>query len=158
MNPAQLYLAGGGMIALDLVQAQINSYFYIGGFNCAETTFKILYQQVCVHGANDQTIKMLTGFGGGVTRGSLCGSVVAVVMALGSAYGRTSPEEPREPSKEIVNKYLDRFLARWGSLHCDQLTRGFPHKTEAQYEHCRHIIASSIGCFLEVMGEELLTK
>lgn len=72
----------------------IDRYFYIGGFNCAETTLTVLRESGLVH-IEPVTTKLMTGFGGGMAKGYVCGSVIAAVAALGDRYGRTSPEQDR---------------------------------------------------------------
>jgi C_GCAxxG_C_C family probable redox protein len=135
------------------LKEEIERYFYIDGFNCAETTFKILYDNGYVKNADENTIKMLTGFGGGVTKGSICGAVAAAVMAFGSIYGRTRPEQPREISKKIIGSYLDKFIDEYGSINCEKIIKDFTPKTKEQYEYCKKVINSSITHFITVIND-----
>jgi len=125
---------------------KIGELFYIGGFNCAETTLSLLCETGAIRVGKD-AVRMMTGFGGGMARGELCGSVVAVVAAIGSLYGRDNPTQSREPSKARVAAYLDRFIANFGSVECRQLTSGLELKTEGQYQRCAKIIGGSIDAF-----------
>ena len=125
---------------------KIDELFYIGGFNCAETTLCLLRELGAINVGKD-AIRLMTGFGGGMARGDLCGSVVAAVAALGSLFGRDDPAQPREPSKARVAAYLDRFIANFGSVECRQLTSGLELKTEGQYQRCAKIIGGSIDAF-----------
>lgn len=136
------------------ISDEIDKYFRLDGFNCSETTFKILFDNGYIKDADEKNIKMLTGFGGGLTKGYLCGSVVAAVIAIGSFYGRTKPEQSRVPSKKIVNQYLEDFLKKYGSLNCKDLIKEYEPKTHEQYEHCKKIIASSINSCINVLKDK----
>ncbi len=132
------------------LEEEIEKKFYIGGFNCAETTLSILIENEAIQ-LDKSIVKMMTGFGGGATKGYLCGSVVAAISALGVLYGRTSPEQSREGSREAVNKYLNEFLKEYKTAQCSELIADFKPKTQEQYAHCTKIIETSINAFLNVI-------
>ena len=58
------------------------TYFYKGGLNCAETTLRCLIEENVID-APQEAVRMMTGFGGGMQRGTTCGAVVGAVAALG---------------------------------------------------------------------------
>lgn len=130
------------------IKAEIEKIFYIGGFNCAETTISVIMKSGVID-TDAKLIKMMTGFGGGMTRGYLCGSVVAAVSALGFLYGRTNKEQSREISKEVINRYLDQFIKGYGTVQCGALIRDFETKTEAQYAFCKKVIEFSLQAFFQ---------
>lgn len=76
----------------------IQKYFYNGGLNCAESTMRTLIEEG-VTGAPPESVRMMSGFGGGMQRGSTYGAVVAAVAALGWAAGRTEPEHFRSKNR-----------------------------------------------------------
>lgn len=95
-------------------------YFVSGGFNCAETVFYVLAERG-VSGADPECVRLLTGLGGGLGRNLACGAVLGAATALSWAYGRTSMSGAREPSKEAVQQFLDRFKAEFGAFNCCDL-------------------------------------
>lgn len=134
-------------------RAAIDRYFYIGGFNCAETTLTVLRERGLVQ-IEPAATRMMTGFGGGMTRGYVCGAVIAAVAALGQRFGRTSTDESREPSKQKVGEFLDHFSQRYSSVNCADLIRGYKSKTPEQYEHCKHILLTAIGAFQQTVKDK----
>jgi C_GCAxxG_C_C family probable redox protein len=134
-------------------RAAIDRYFYIGGFNCAETTLTVLRESGLVQ-IDPAATRMMTGFGGGMTKGYVCGAVIAAVAALGQRYGRTSPDEDRDTSKQKVSEFLDRFSKHYSSVNCADLIRDFKSKTPEQYEHCKHILLAAIEAFQQTVKEE----
>ena len=78
-------------------------YFYKGGLNCAESTLRCLIEEGIID-PPPEVVRMMTGFGGGMQRGTTCGAVVAAVAAIGWATGRTEPGQSREPSAAAVRE------------------------------------------------------
>jgi C_GCAxxG_C_C family probable redox protein len=136
------------------IKEEIDKIFYIGGLNCAETTMRILLDSGAVE-QDEKLVKMMTGFGGGMTRGYVCGSVVAAVSALNLLYGRTDPEQSREASKEAVNEYLEIMLKSFETVQCGELTARLSAKTEEQYQFCKKIIVKSVEAYFEAAKKEL---
>lgn len=67
--------------------------------------------------------RMATGFCSGLARScGPCGAFSAGVMALGLALGRDSSQDELDDSYGPVLEYRDFFLARFGSLNCQELT------------------------------------
>ncbi len=97
-----------------------SKYFVPGGFNCAETVFYVLAENG-VSGAQPECVRVLTGLGGGLSRNLICGAVLGAVTALSWAYGRTDVSGSGDPSKEVVQLFLDRFKEEFGELNCRDL-------------------------------------
>jgi C_GCAxxG_C_C family probable redox protein len=100
--------------------SKARDYFVPGGFNCAETVFYVLAEKG-VSGAQPECVRILTGLGGGLSRNLICGAVLGAVTSLSWAYGRTDLSESREPAKEVVQLFLDRFKEEYGELNCRDL-------------------------------------
>ena len=135
------------------LQTLIDRYFYLGGFNCAETTFTILHERGHLD-VDPDVVRLMTGFGGGMSKGYVCGAVAAAVAAIGSRYGRTSPQQDREPSKRMVLTYLENFTRRYPSVNCTDLIRNYTAHTAEQYDHCKGILRASLEAFEETMEDE----
>lgn len=139
--------------AMELRKEDVEKYFYIGGFNCAETTMALLRDFGLVD-AGPACIKMMTGFGGGMQKGYLCGSAAAAVAAISLSCGRSSPDGDRKKSAEAVEKYLKKFAAAYDSVNCADLTRDIPQKTGEQYAYCEKIIETSVRAAIAVLTDQ----
>ncbi len=72
----------------------------------------------------EQTAKMATPFGGGMSRfGMVCGALVGGAMAIGSCFGRTKAEEKdkREKTYSKVQGLLRGFEKEYGAMQCREL-------------------------------------
>ena len=116
------------------LERQIARYFYTGGFNCAETVLTILRNNKTIT-VNRDAVRMMSGFGGGIGKGCVCGAVTGAVAAMGSIYGRTTPSDSNEKTKEMVARFTDAFLEKYPSLNCELLLSDYEKGTEAQYLH-----------------------
>ena len=136
---------------------KIQKYFYNGGLNCAESTMRSLIEEG-VTGAPPETVRIMSGFGGGMQRGSTCGAVVAAVAALGWATGRTEPEQDRQPSAEAVREFLRRFEEEFGALECRELRKahgeGYALKSPQMYRSCTVFLAQAVELVREILSRE----
>ena len=130
----------------------INDYFKNGGLNCAETTMRVMTSVFPELPSEAQ--KMMTGFGGGMQRGLVCGAVTAAVAAIGLKTGRMEPDESREPSAIAVRRFLDEFEAEFGALNCDKLTEKYVSKSDEMYGYCRKFIAFSANLAYKIIKED----
>ena len=131
-------------------------YFYKGGLNCAESTLRCLIED----GAIDvpiETVRMMSGFGGGMQRGSICGAVTGAVAAIGSARGRTEPGEDRKPSASAVREFLKRFEEEFGTLYCKELQKIYVKehalKSPGMYRACTVFVERAIELAKEILQE-----
>lgn len=134
--------------------ANVTEYFYKGGLNCAESTLRALIEDGAVS-LPPESVRMMSGFGGGMQRGATCGAVVAAVCALGAATGRTEPGEDRTPSANAVREFLKRFETEFGTLSCRELQAAYVKehalKSEGMYRHCTVFVEKAVA-----LAEELL--
>ncbi len=139
----------------DLMQT-VRKVFYNGGLNCAETTMRVLIERGVVED-NDGLRRMMSGFGGGMQRGLVCGAVTASVAAIGLKTGRINPDEPRELSAQAVAAFLQAFEARYGALECRELSRDYTSKSAEMYQYCADIVAGAAemaACILNELQNE----
>ncbi len=67
--------------------------------------------------------KVATGFCGGIARtGGICGAVSGAIMAISIFYGRDLPDEPIDRNYIPVQKLIEMFANKFGSVNCKELT------------------------------------
>lgn len=134
----------------------VRKYFYNGGLNCAETTLRCLIEDGAVDAPLD-TVRMMTGFGGGMQRGAACGAVVGAVAALGWVTGRTEPGGPRAASAAAVREFLQRFEVEFGTLTCRELRAVYARehglKSDGMYRSCTVFVEKAVE-----LTEDILKK
>ena len=131
-------------------------YFYKGGLNCAETTLKCLIEDGVID-APPESVRMMSGFGGGMQRGSICGAVTGAVAAIGAVRGRTEPNEDRKPSAEAVRTFLKKFEEEFGTLYCKELQKIYVKdhalKSPGMYRACTVFVERAIELTKEILAE-----
>jgi len=136
--------------------ADVRQYFYNGGLNCAESTVRCLIEAGVIEAPMD-VVRMMTGFGGGMQRGSTCGAVVGAVAALGWVTGRTEPDEPRTESAAAVKEFLKRFEAEFGTLSCRELQATYVKehalKSDGMYRKCTVFVEKAVDIVKEILKE-----
>lgn len=127
--------------------SDVEKIFYKGGLNCAESTLRCLIEDGAVD-IPEETVRMMTGFGGGMQRGAVCGAVVSAVCAIGSKTGRISPEESRTPSAAAVREFLTRFEGEFGTIYCRDLQSTYVKehalKSKGMYRACTVFVEKAI--------------
>jgi C_GCAxxG_C_C family probable redox protein len=129
--------------------------------NCAESVFRAIHEAV----ASDLPVRvsaLFTPLGGGVgIRGENCGAMLAGVMALGLVHGRFDSargtlEEHRKHlwnTYSLYNQLPQRFMERYGSLQCWDLTKPHVYGTKKCREFCEDLIAETAGMVIELLIE-----
>ncbi len=112
------------------------SYFN-GGFSCAEATLKAVCESLGLEHA--RTPAMATAFGGGIgRRGYTCGAVSGAVVAAGLQLGRMGPKEDRSPSYTVAGRFVDEFVAKFGSVMCRDISGVDLMTEEGQRQYKEH--------------------
>lgn len=139
------------------MKQDVTQYFYKGGLNCAESTLRCLIEAGAID-APPEAVRMMTGFGGGMQRGTTCGAVVGAVAALGWATGRTEPGQSREASARAVREFLRRFEACFGTLDCRALQATYVKdhalKSEGMYRSCTVFVEKAVELVQEILADE----
>ena len=134
-------------------------YFYKGGLNCAESTLRCLIEEGIID-PPPEVVRMMSGFGGGMQRGTTCGAVVAAVAAIGWTTGRTEPGQSREPSAAAVREFLRRFEETFGSLTCRELQAVYVKehalKSEGMYRSCTVFVEKAVELAQDILGRASL--
>ena len=136
------------------LETDVTQYFYKGGLNCAESTLRCLIEEGVID-LPPEAVRMMTGFGGGMQRGTTCGAVVAAVASIGWATGRTEPGQSREPSAAAVREFLRRFEEAFGTLTCRELQAVYVKehalKSEGMYRACTVFVKRAVELAREIL-------
>jgi C_GCAxxG_C_C family probable redox protein len=97
--------------------------YFMDGYNCSESTLLGISEAI---GEKCKFIPQIaSGFGGGFGRhGEICGAISGSVMAIGLIHGRKDPKDSAAKEKiyMIVDEYLKKFIEKYGTLSCRELT------------------------------------
>ena len=95
---------------------------YHSGWNCAESVFLAIHEQI---GEGEAPVQLLTPLGGGMGIKRTCGALSGAVVALGLAYGRTTPDDgAKKAAYAKANQLCKAFRERFHSIDCWELTSG----------------------------------
>jgi C_GCAxxG_C_C family probable redox protein len=92
------------------------------GFNCSQSVFSAWASELGLD--RETALRVATAFGGGMGhRGDTCGAVTGAFMAIGLKHGRLSAEdeETRDLAYSLVNRFVEEFESRHGSVVCREL-------------------------------------
>jgi C_GCAxxG_C_C family probable redox protein len=138
------------------MKVDAKNYFYNGGLNCAESTLRCLIEDGVID-VPLETVRMMTGFGGGMQRGTTCGAVVAAVAAIGWVTGRIEPGESRAASAAAVRAFLQQFEAEFGTLDCKSLRAVYAKehalKSDGMYRSCTAFVERAIDLVQNILAE-----
>jgi C_GCAxxG_C_C family probable redox protein len=89
------------------------------GHSCSQAVFTALAEPMGMD--HETALKVSSGFGGGMGRmGSTCGAVTGAFMALGLKCGGVD-SEAKDKTYRLVNRFVELFRKRHGSLECRDL-------------------------------------
>jgi len=117
-------------------------------FNCAE---KILYgaNEVYKLGLDHQSLKISSGFGGGMTIGSVCGGLTAAIMVLGILFVKDRAHESSK-IKTLTQELFDTYQKEMGDINCTPLKNRY--RTEDL--KCRHVVAKAAAILDAIIKRE----
>ena len=103
---------------------------------------------------DDQTLKMTTGFSGGVglTYRDLCGALSSGIMIIGARHGRTQPDQDDTLCQKLTTQYRDRFERTFGSVYCHVL-RAEQYGSHGR-ESCAVLVERAARILLDILPEE----
>lgn len=118
-------------------------------FNCAE---KILYgaNKVYQLGLDKESLKMASGFGGGMGIEDKCGALTASIMVLGRLFVKKNAHESTK-IKELTQELFELYRRDMGEINCAPLKEKY--KTEEL--KCRNIIAKAAEILEQIVEREL---
>ena len=92
------------------------------GFNCSQAVFSAWAAELGLD--RETALRVATAFGGGMGhRGDTCGAVTGAFMAIGLKHGRlrADDEETRDLAYGLVERFVQEFEGRHGSIVCREL-------------------------------------
>ena len=95
--------------------------YFSNNFNCSQGVFTAFATEL---GMDEKlALKISTNFGGGERKGELCGAVAGALMVLGLKYGHcdSADAESKAKSYAVSEEFMNRFIARNGSVVCREL-------------------------------------
>lgn len=88
------------------VKQELAAEFYNSGLNCSQSVLAVFCGD---YGLDRETaLKVVSGFGGGMRSGEICGAVSGAVIVIGLKYGQTFADD--KESKRICNAKTKEFI------------------------------------------------
>lgn len=129
--------------------------YYEAGYWCGESVLKAV-NEALGHPMPPETFKLASGFceGLGGSR-CMCGALAGGVMASGLVTGRTSPDDPWEPSYDAAGELRRRWIDDQGADTCDAVVRriGGMH-LPARWAHCTMLVGRTARWVIEIAERE----
>lgn len=92
------------------------------GFVCSQAVFAAFADE---YGLEKKfALKIANAFGGGIARNQeICGAVTGAIMLISLKHGKTEScdSASHEKTYELVNKFIDKFTEKNGSINCFDL-------------------------------------
>jgi len=90
-------------------------------FNCSQTVFSLFASEL---GIDEKTsLKIASGFGGGMACAETCGAVTGAYMVIGMKHGHAVSDPDKKANTKLqVQKFNQKFKEVHGSLICKELT------------------------------------
>lgn len=139
------------------------------GFNCAECVFEAVLHNVDT-GLPQDTLKLATGFGGGVGLfGDTCGALSGAVLAVSAVHGRSELPEGEDKKAaltngkqqlygspglyRIFNQIPNRLQKKYGKTLCREITAEWQDQWLCRDHalHCREIITDAAAIAAELI-------
>ena len=132
------------------------------GLNCSQALLAMFGNDFGLPA--EQAAAIAAGFGGGMGRmGSTCGAVTGSIMVLGGLTYSADNPNARPDLYALVNQFRKRFIARQGSVCCQDLL-GCDISTDEGYALFREqnfLAAKCRGfgqCAAEIIGEMMAER
>ena len=104
-------------------------------------------QELGIETENDAIPRIASGFAGGIgNTGSVCGSVIGAVMAIGLKQGWADTMEGMLRNLRVAEEFRRRFEAEKKTINCRELT-GMDLTTEEGLQHFMNSDKPQTVCF-----------
>jgi len=139
------------MKSLDAIDAarRADELFH-SGWNCAESVFVAIHEQA---GEGQPPVQLLTALGGGMGCKRTCGALSGATVALGLAYGRTSPDDgARKVASAKARELCQGFREKYHSIDCWELISGYENELDRK-RGCTELVRTAVGLACRLMAE-----
>lgn len=104
---------------MDKIQTAIS--YLTQGANCAQSILLTFSEELGM--SEDLSLKIASGFGGGICQGEVCGAVTGAIMVLSLKYGDSGvpSSETKEKIYHLIRAFSDEFKNNNGSINCSDL-------------------------------------
>lgn len=125
-----------------------NGYGEAEDFNCAE---KIFYgaNEAYHLGLTSESLRIASGFGGGMAIGSICGALTAAIMVLGVLFVKNRAHES-DTIKRLTQELFASYQKEMSSIDCTVLKELY--RTEDL--KCRYVITRAAAALDAVIVKE----
>lgn len=117
--------------------------------NCAEKILSAANTEYNL-GLDNESLKLASGFGGGMAIQDKCGALTAAIMVLGKLFVKKRAHET-EKIKELTQELFDEYTKEMGYIDCKPLKE--MHRTEEL--KCRDVIAKAAEILDRIVMREL---
>ncbi len=97
----------------------IEKYYALQDYNCAETLLHAANEYYALN-LNEEDMRMMAGFGGGMFVGATCGALVGSVAAISKMVVETKAHETKN-IKSIISTCVQNFTDTFSSMDCSQI-------------------------------------
>ncbi|MCL2149832.1 MAG: C-GCAxxG-C-C family protein [Dehalococcoidia bacterium] len=113
------------VVNLKRIRETAENYYRNGDYFCSEAIVRTIRDEFSLD-YPDKVTAMASGFPVGMGyAGCACGAVVGGIMALGMAFGRSEPKDPKvKRTMELARELHDFFQAKHKVLCCRVHTQG----------------------------------
>ena len=125
-----------------------NSYLK-EGYNCAETMLRLANEDYKLN-ISDDNLKLISGFGGGMGAGSICGALTGAIAVLGKMFVETKDHDT-EGFREICGEFFEKFKRELGSVNCNELKAKYKKSEETK---CLTILEKTAVILEEFLAEK----
>lgn len=91
--------------------------YYTQGYNCSETLLRACNETYQLE-INEEDLRCMAGFGGGMFIGSTCGALVGCIAALSKMVCPTKAHDMIPTLRPLIVQLNQNFIAQLGALDC----------------------------------------
>lgn len=95
---------------------------FMNGYNCGQAVLAAFAPRFGL--SEEQAMRIAAAFGGGMGRQRMtCGTVQALAVLSGLAYGNTTPTDKARMARsfDCIKDLTEQFKAQWGSAVCGEI-------------------------------------
>lgn len=123
------------------------------GLSCSEAVLQACNNKLEL-GLSNETIKMATGFAGGMKSGCCCGALTGAIMAVSSVKGRVEANESNAELSKLITRLQSEFKEEFKTTCCRVLCKGHEAGKPDHKEHCSKFVEYATEKTCEILMAE----